>query len=82
MKMRNAVVPIIGWIFLVGGIAGLFLPFLQGVLFILTGLVILSSQYEWAGNILVMARKRFPKTSERLDGFLQKMRKRFPFLNC
>jgi uncharacterized membrane protein YbaN (DUF454 family) len=81
MKMRKAVVQIIGWMFLLGGIAGLFLPFLQGILFIFVGLVILSSQYEWAAKVLLKARKRFPKTAEHLDGFLQKLWKRFPFLN-
>jgi hypothetical protein len=40
MKIKKAVVQLVGWIFLVAGIAGLFL-FLQGILFILVGLVIL-----------------------------------------
>jgi uncharacterized protein len=31
----------IGWNFIVAGIAGLFLPLLQGVLFLMIGLVIL-----------------------------------------
>src|SRR5258708_20231747 len=78
MKIKKAVVQLVGWIFLVAGIAGLFLPFLQGILFILVGLVILSSQYEWAHEVLGHARKWFPKAAERLDGFIENLWKRFP----
>jgi uncharacterized protein len=78
MKMKKAVVQVVGWIFLVAGVAGLFLPFLQGSLFILVGLVILSSQYQWAHKVLVHAKKRFPRMAERLDAFIEKMSKRFP----
>ena len=81
MKMTKTVVQLIGWMFLVAGIAGLFLPFLQGILFIFVGLMILSSQFEWARKVLVNARNRFPKMAEQLDGFLQKMSKRFPSFN-
>jgi uncharacterized membrane protein YbaN (DUF454 family) len=81
MKMRKATVQFIGWVFLVAGIVGLFLPFLQGILFIFVGLMILSSQFEWARKILVKARMRFPKVADQLDRFLQKMRKRFPSFN-
>jgi uncharacterized membrane protein YbaN (DUF454 family) len=81
MTMRKTAVQLIGWLFLIAGIAGLFLPFLQGILFIFVGLVILSSQFEWARKTLVKARKRFPKMAEPLDRFLQKMRKRFPSFN-
>jgi len=44
--MKNAGILIIGW-FLVGlGVLGLFLPFLQGVLFIIIGIAILSTRSE------------------------------------
>jgi len=81
MKLRKAVVQLVGWMFLIAGIAGLFLPFLQGILFIFVGLVILSSQYQWAHKILGDGRKRFPKIAEQLDRFLEKMWKRFPSFN-
>ena len=41
-----------GWGLLFLGVIGLFLPFLQGILFIILGLSILSTDYPWAGNIL------------------------------
>lgn len=51
-----------GWSFLLVGIVGLVLPFLQGALFILVGLIILSSQYSWARLLVSKLRKRFPRT--------------------
>ena len=42
---------IVGWAFILLGIIGLFLPVLQGVLFLLIGLMILSGEYVWASSI-------------------------------
>jgi uncharacterized protein len=50
-----------GWLFIALGIAGLFLPFLQGILFLLIGLVILSTEHHWARRLLGRLRTRFPK---------------------
>jgi hypothetical protein len=55
-----------GWVFVVLGIAGLFLPLLQGILFLLIGLVILSKEYRWAGKLLQRIRSRFPRIAESL----------------
>ena len=52
---------IVGWAFILLGIVGLFLPFLQGILFLLIGLVILSSEYVWAHRLLHRVGERFPK---------------------
>ncbi len=51
---------IIGWSFVLLGIAGLFLPVLQGILFITIGLVILTRVHPWARAFLVRLRRRFP----------------------
>ena len=56
-----------GWFFIVLGIAGLFLPVLQGILFLLIGLLILSSEYVWAHRILSRLRQRFPRVTHRAD---------------
>ena len=37
----------LGWFFIVLGIAGLVLPFLQGILFLVVGLILLSRELEW-----------------------------------
>ncbi len=53
-----------GWFFIALGIAGLFLPVLQGVLFIVIGLVILSSEYVWAHRLIAKLKERFPVAGE------------------
>jgi len=56
-----------GWGCILLGIAGLFLPILQGVLFLLIGLVILSTEYIWAHRLLAKVRERFPKIGHVAD---------------
>ncbi len=58
---KRILVLIVGWAFILLGILGLFLPILQGVLFLLVGLIILSSEYVWAHRLLTRLRERFPK---------------------
>jgi uncharacterized membrane protein YbaN (DUF454 family) len=59
------------------GILGLFLPVLQGVLFILVGLYILSRESRTAHELLVKLRVRYPK----LDGELRKAKARLHFIH-
>jgi uncharacterized protein len=61
--MKKFLVLIIGWAFIVVGIIGLFLPILQGVLFIMIGLIILSTEYHWAKRLLDRIRTRFPSVA-------------------
>ena len=49
-----------GWALLLLGVVGLFLPILQGSLFLLAGLLILSREHPWAHKVLERLRKRFP----------------------
>ena len=58
---------VLGWIFILLGIAGLFLPILQGILFLLIGLIILSSEYVWAHKLLTRLKTRFPKLAAHAD---------------
>lgn len=60
-KRKRWLLLLSGWSFILLGIAGLFLPFLQGILCLLIGLVILSSEYAWAHNLLNKVERRFPK---------------------
>jgi uncharacterized membrane protein YbaN (DUF454 family) len=64
---KRMLVLIVGWGFILLGIAGLFLPILQGVLFLIVGLIILSSEYVWAHHLLNRLRQRFPKISRIAD---------------
>jgi hypothetical protein len=69
-KIKRLALIALGWLFVALGIAGLFLPFLQGILFLLIGLLILSTEYRWARKLLARLRNRFPK----VDTWLTKAR--------
>ncbi len=58
---------IIGWCFIVLGILGLFLPILQGILFILIGLAILSSRSETIRRLLKHLEERYPQYHEKIE---------------
>jgi uncharacterized protein len=69
---KRILILITGWSFIVLGIAGLFLPFLQGVLFLFVGLIILSSEYVWAHRLLTKLKERFPKLGRAADHATEK----------
>ena len=60
-KLKRIAVLVVGWLILALGVVGLFLPILQGVLFLLIGLIILSSEYIWAHKLLTRILLRYPK---------------------
>jgi len=65
----------LGWFFIVLGIAGLFLPVIQGILFLLIGFFILSHESKWAKGILNKIMIRYPAINERFDEIKAKNRK-------
>lgn len=66
-NLKRWLILVAGWGLVVLGVAGLFLPFLQGLLFLLAGLWILASEYAWARKALQKLRERFPALSNRMD---------------
>jgi uncharacterized membrane protein YbaN (DUF454 family) len=66
-RTKKAILLLFGWGFILLGVIGLFLPILQGVLFLLIGLLILSSEYVWAHRLLLKIRNRFPAVARRWD---------------
>lgn len=54
----------LGYGFLVLGVLGLFLPFLQGFLFLFIGLIILARYAAWARRLLDQLRSRHPRMDE------------------
>jgi uncharacterized membrane protein YbaN (DUF454 family) len=70
--MKRILILVVGWAFILLGIAGIFLPVLQGILFLLIGLVILSSEYAWAHHLLAKVRQRFPKLGRTADQAAEK----------
>jgi uncharacterized protein len=65
--MKIILLQALGYAFLVLGVFGLFLPFLQGFLFILIGLVILARHAEWAHRLLERFKAQHPKAAEMID---------------
>jgi len=64
---KEIIILALGWVFIVLGILGLFLPFLQGILFLLIGLFILSKRTVWAKRILGKVRRKFPRLSGKFE---------------
>ena len=71
--MKRVAFILAGWGSLLLGIAGLFLPVIQGWFFILLGLVLLSGEYVWAHHLLRKLFDRFPK----LESAVHKSAERF-----
>ncbi|HYD32189.1 MAG TPA: PGPGW domain-containing protein [Azospirillaceae bacterium] len=68
---------IAGWGFLALGIPGLVLPILQGWLFIIIGLLLLSREYHWARQLLERLRRRFPRIAAKADQAADYVRAKF-----
>lgn len=66
-QIKRVAVLALGWLFIFLGIVGLFLPILQGILFLLIGLLILSSEYVWAHHLLEKLKRRFPRIATQMD---------------
>lgn len=65
----------LGWAFVLLGIAGLFLPILQGILFLTVGLIILTQVHPWARALVVRLRRRFPAVNHGYRVALEKARR-------
>jgi hypothetical protein len=76
-RLKNVALIIVGWFFVGLGIIGLFLPFLQGVLFIMIGLAILSSRSEAVRCLLAALERRFPGTHDRVMAWKERVLKWF-----
>ncbi len=83
LTLKRVLVLVTGWAFIVIGIIGLFLPFLQGVLCLVIGLIILSAEYHWARWLLEKVKTRFPgvarvshEASEKAKAWLDRIRGR------
>ncbi|HSE97812.1 MAG TPA: PGPGW domain-containing protein [Blastocatellia bacterium] len=66
-RLKRLSLQLAGWGFILLGILGLFLPVLQGILFLLVGLYLLSSTSPWAAKLLVRLKERFPSISRKFE---------------
>ncbi len=63
----------LGIAFLILGVLGLFLPILQGILFIIVGLLILAPESPTIQRLLDSLRKRYPGPFDAADRFKRKL---------
>jgi uncharacterized membrane protein YbaN (DUF454 family) len=71
--MKRAALIVVGWMFLLAGAAGLVLPIIPGIVFLLVGLSILSVEYAWARRWIGALRRRFPAADRQLQSMLSKV---------
>lgn len=83
--LRHWIIIGVGWVFILLGIAGLFLPILQGILFLAIGAAILASESARARLLVRRLRKRYPKFGNAVESarfkaarIRRRMRLRFP----
>jgi hypothetical protein len=65
--VRRFVILSLGWLFILLGFIGLFLPILQGFLFFGIGLALLSKESFWVRARVRWARRRWPKLALVMD---------------
>lgn len=75
--VRRILILIVGWFFLILGVIGLFLPILQGFLFLAMGLAILSKESETANRILKWLKRKYPQPYARFILLKRKILRRF-----
>ena len=71
---------VFGWTFVVIGVLGIFLPLLQGVLFIVIGLTILSTRYAFARRMLARLERKYPEVYVRVERLKQRFAESKPLL--
>jgi uncharacterized protein len=83
-RWRRWAIISLGWTFVLLGVAGLVLPFLQGVLFLALGLVLLAGEHAWAARLLHRLKQRFPRLAaatqaaeERAKAMMRRVAERF-----
>jgi len=74
---KKLILTVIGWFFVALGILGLFLPVLQGILFLLIGFSILASVSPRARLLRQRMRKRHPKAAAKADQAYEWVRQRW-----
>jgi uncharacterized membrane protein YbaN (DUF454 family) len=68
----------IGWTLILLGVVGLFVPILQGILFILLGLYVLSRESKTARRLLDRLRERYPDAYAKMRLLKDKLRSAWP----
>jgi len=72
--MKKILRHVLGWFLVALGIIGLFLPFLQGILFILLGMIILGPEIPLFRRLLSKIKRRYPLLFEKVEQLKNKYR--------
>jgi uncharacterized membrane protein YbaN (DUF454 family) len=73
-RIRHYIILGLGWIFIFLGILGLFLPVLQGILFLCIGAILLSSVSPRMRWLIMKAGQRYPRFRTALEASRGKAR--------
>jgi uncharacterized membrane protein YbaN (DUF454 family) len=66
-RWKRLLILIVGWFFIFLGVLGLFLPILQGILFLAIGSYLLSLESPWVRRKMLQMQRRYPKLGATLD---------------
>lgn len=66
-RWKRLLILVSGWFFIFLGILGLFLPILQGILFLAIGSYLLSLESPWVRMKLLQFQRRYPKLGATLE---------------
>src|ERR1035437_9375274 len=67
-RVKRVLWQLAGWMLLAVGAVGFFLPF-PGAALVVLGLLVLSTEYVWAHNLIGRLRGRFPKTVHAMERY-------------
>jgi uncharacterized protein len=67
LNLRRILILSAGWLLVLLGVVGLFLPFLQGILFLMVGFYLLTLESVWARRLRRRLHARYPRLAARLD---------------
>jgi uncharacterized protein len=76
-RFRKLAITIAGWTFMVLGVLGLFLPILQGVLFLAVGTVLLSLVSPRIRSLRIKLGRRYPQARKHMDAARDWINKKF-----
>jgi uncharacterized membrane protein YbaN (DUF454 family) len=66
-RLMRFVILASGWMFIFLGVLGLFLPILQGILFLAIGAYLLSLESPMARRVIERIRRRYPRLGATMD---------------
>ncbi|MBW2037984.1 MAG: DUF454 family protein [Deltaproteobacteria bacterium] len=73
-KIKRWTIILLGWVFILIGVAGFFLPILPGFPFFIIGLGIVSSKSRWAKRMLERWKKKHPEEYTILSSWKERLK--------